>query len=152
MKKTIIFILIIAVLVIPVFAFAHSGRTDSSGGHTDRDTGEYHYHHGYSAHQHTDGVCPYDNTATQGRMSLLDEWNSSPKVIDRYDAGYNDGYDEGYNVGHGVGRDEGYYQGKSAGYDQGFADGKPIVPKWCYVVFGVAALIIVILICKIREK
>lgn len=45
---------------------AHPGRTDSNGGHTDHSTGEYHYHHGYSAHDHYDmdgdGVidCPYD--------------------------------------------------------------------------------------------
>lgn len=46
-----------------VFAFAvfsHPGRTDSNGGHYNRSTGEYHYHHGYPAHQHKDGVCPYD--------------------------------------------------------------------------------------------
>ena len=46
--------------------FAHPGRTDSRGGHTNHSTGEYHYHHGYSAHDHYDmdgdGVvdCPYD--------------------------------------------------------------------------------------------
>lgn len=39
---------------------AHSGGTDSEGGHWDHSTGEYHYHHGYPAHQHTDGVCPYE--------------------------------------------------------------------------------------------
>lgn len=49
-----------------VTVFAHPGRTDSQGGHTDHSTGEYHYHHGYSAHQHYDidgdGEidCPYD--------------------------------------------------------------------------------------------
>lgn len=37
----------------------HGGRTDSRGGHTDRSTGRYHYHHGYPAHSHTNG-CPYD--------------------------------------------------------------------------------------------
>ena len=46
--------------------FAHPGKTDSKGGHTNHSTGEYHYHHGYSAHDHYDmdgdGVvdCPYD--------------------------------------------------------------------------------------------
>ena len=46
--------------------FAHPGRTDSKGGHTNHSTGEYHYHHGYSAHDlydmDSDGVvdCPYD--------------------------------------------------------------------------------------------
>lgn len=41
-------------------ALAHSGRTDSQGGHYDSATGEYHFHHGYPAHQHVNGVCPYD--------------------------------------------------------------------------------------------
>lgn len=59
MKKCFIFALIILfVITIPVSA--HPGSTDENGGHHDRDTGEYHYHHGYPAHQHTDGVCPYD--------------------------------------------------------------------------------------------
>lgn len=52
-------------LQLPVIALAHPGRTDSSGGHTDHDSGEYHYHHGYPAHGHYDmdgdGTvdCPY---------------------------------------------------------------------------------------------
>ena len=41
-------------------AYAHSGGTDSDGGHYDHSTGEYHYHHGYPAHQHVNGECPYD--------------------------------------------------------------------------------------------
>lgn len=45
-------------LVVPVFA--HPGSLDENGGHYNRSTGEYHYHHGYSAHQHTNGECPYD--------------------------------------------------------------------------------------------
>ena len=55
---------LISLLVVTVFA--HPGRTDSKGGHTNHSTGEYHYHHGYSAHDHYDmdgdGVvdCPYD--------------------------------------------------------------------------------------------
>lgn len=45
---------------VTVLVFAHGGRTDANGGHYDRSTGEYHYHHGYPAHQHANGVCPYD--------------------------------------------------------------------------------------------
>lgn len=59
MKKLVIVLALTASLII-VPAFAHSGGTDSSGGHYDRSTGEYHYHHGYSAHDHVNGVCPYD--------------------------------------------------------------------------------------------
>jgi hypothetical protein len=57
-------------LGVSVSAFAHSGRTDSSGGHTNHSTGEYHYHHGHPAHQHSDidgdGEldCPYDFNET----------------------------------------------------------------------------------------
>lgn len=45
-------------------AFAHSGRTDSSGGHRDNQNksglGSYHYHcGGYPAHLHDGGYCPY---------------------------------------------------------------------------------------------
>ena len=58
MKKFIIFIAL--VLCLPCSSFAHPGGTDESGGHYDRSDGTYHYHHGYSAHQHTDGYCPYD--------------------------------------------------------------------------------------------
>lgn len=59
-------ILFLALFCLPVTVYAHPGDTDGMGGHTDRDTGEYHYHHGYPAHDHYDidgdGVadCPYD--------------------------------------------------------------------------------------------
>ncbi len=44
--------------------YAHSGRTDSSGGHKDNKNksglGSYHYHcGGYPAHLHSNGYCPY---------------------------------------------------------------------------------------------
>lgn len=58
MKKLAVFIALVGLLIVP--ALAHPGGTDYKGGHTDHSTGEYHYHHGYSAHDHVDGVCPYD--------------------------------------------------------------------------------------------
>lgn len=57
------------------FIHAHPGHTDSNGGHTDRDIGEYHYHHGYPAHDHYDmdnnGTidCPYDFVDLTGQNS-----------------------------------------------------------------------------------
>ena len=57
-KKTVVFLLLLILFCVPVAA--HSGGTDANGGHYDRSTGEYHYHHGYPAHQHTNGVCPYE--------------------------------------------------------------------------------------------
>lgn len=61
-------LLLVLIVVLPVVGFAHSGGTDANGGHYNRKTGEYHYHHGYPEHQHPNGVCPYDyknNTKTK---------------------------------------------------------------------------------------
>lgn len=69
------FALCVALLIV---SFAHSGRTDSSGGHYNRSDGSYHYHHGYSAHNHYDMDgdgdldCPYtfdDKTNHSGSSS-----------------------------------------------------------------------------------
>ena len=55
---------------ISILSLAHSGRTDSNGGHRDNKNksglGYYHYHcGGYPPHLHTDGVCPYKRAETQ---------------------------------------------------------------------------------------
>ena len=66
MRKRLLAFLLAFLLLLSPTALAHSGKTDANGGHYDRSTGEYHYHHGYPAHQHYDidgdGVadCPYD--------------------------------------------------------------------------------------------
>ncbi len=41
-KQLALFLLLL--FIIPSTAYPHSGRTDAQGGHTDRKTGEYHYH------------------------------------------------------------------------------------------------------------
>lgn len=64
-------IAILSVFLLSTVAFAHPGQTDGDGGHYNRSTGEYHYHHGYPAHQHTGGQCPYDFDDRTG-------WNSDP--------------------------------------------------------------------------
>lgn len=95
MNKKHIKIIASTILFILVFCFAfsalaHSGRTDSSGGHYDRSTGEYHYHHGYPAHDHIGGVCPYDyddkTGVNSGGSSGSSNNNSykSTKVITEY--------------------------------------------------------------------
>ena len=60
MKKIIILSSIFIIVLFSNIAFAHPGGTDGNGGHYNHATGEYHYHHGYSAHQHENGICPYD--------------------------------------------------------------------------------------------
>ena len=62
--KTLLFFVLICVSM-SFTSFAHSGRTDSNGGHHDYKNksglGSYHYHHGYPAHLHPGGVCPYSS-------------------------------------------------------------------------------------------
>ena len=67
MKRIAVLLVAVSMIVtLPIVALAHPGRTDSSGGHTDHSTGEYHYHHGYPAHDHYDidgdgrPDCPYN--------------------------------------------------------------------------------------------
>ena len=62
MRKIYSFVVATLLMLLPLFAFAHSGRTDSIGGHYNNTTGKYHFHHGKSAHQHENGRCPYDNS------------------------------------------------------------------------------------------
>ena len=45
-KKYLILYKVVLIALITTVASAHSGRTDSSGGHYNRSTGEYHYHNG----------------------------------------------------------------------------------------------------------
>lgn len=59
--------------------FAHSGNTDENGGHYDSISDEYHYHHGFPAHQHIDGECPYDfedRTAAASKYSASNDVSS----------------------------------------------------------------------------
>ena len=71
MKRTaLVFLLIAAVvllLIIPVSA--HKGGTDSKGGHYDSSSGDYHYHHGYPAHDHPNGKCPYSFSSDNSSSS-----------------------------------------------------------------------------------
>lgn len=59
--KKIIFI-IITILCCSIAVSAHTGSLDEYGGHYHVYDGKryYHYHHGYDAHQHPDGHCPYE--------------------------------------------------------------------------------------------
>ena len=78
MKHLKYFIPLLLLLMLPAFvitASAHAGKTDANGGHTDHEDGEYHYHHGYPAHDHYDmdgdGIkdCPYDFDDKTGQNS-----------------------------------------------------------------------------------
>ncbi|MBO4978797.1 MAG: YHYH domain-containing protein [Clostridia bacterium] len=76
MKTTFIFrkyisflFVLLGIFLLTPPANAHAGKTDASGGHYDQDSGTYHYHHGYPAHQHIGGQCPYDFDDKTGQSS-----------------------------------------------------------------------------------
>lgn len=86
-KKKIISILLIifSIISIGVNVYAHSGRTDSSGGHKDNNNksglGSYHYHcGGHPAHLHTNGVCPYSSSSSASKSSTPSSSASSAKT------------------------------------------------------------------------
>ena len=126
LKKLITFTLITTFLITPLSTNAHSGRTDSNGGHKDKNNvsglGPYHYHcGGYPAHLHTDGVCPYKSTSSTTSTSnsstasnsstsssnnaALEAQKAAELEAQRIEnakneertKGYNQGYEDGYN-------------------------------------------------------
>ncbi|MGN1327886.1 MAG: Ig-like domain-containing protein [Clostridia bacterium] len=82
-KKTIsILLTILTIISIGVNSYAHSGRTDSSGGHKDNNNksglGSYHYHcGGHPAHLHTNGVCPYSSSSSSSKSSASSSSSST---------------------------------------------------------------------------
>ena len=80
-KKSIT-VLIVFLLMICTTSYAHSGRTDSNGGHRDNQNksglGSYHYHcGGHPAHLYTNGVCPYSSSSSSSKKSSGSKTKSS---------------------------------------------------------------------------
>ena len=88
LRYIVLLLALLPLLAVPVAA--HPGRTDSNGGHTNRSTGEYHYHHGYPAHQHYDQNgdgkpdCPYEfddktdhSSANSSKNGYSDSFNKA---------------------------------------------------------------------------
>lgn len=65
----------------PTIVFSHSGRTDAQGGHYDHFNGEYHYHHGEEAHQHPNGICPFDKSSTVASKSTAETTSHSSNLV-----------------------------------------------------------------------
>lgn len=84
-KIILILVTILSIISIGVNAYAHSGRTDSNGGHRDNQNksglGSYHYHcGGHPAHLHTNGVCPYSSSSSSSKSSTSSSSSSSTKT------------------------------------------------------------------------
>lgn len=88
MKKTTI-ILIVLTFIIPSVSFAHSGRTDSSGGHTCRtncaswglSTGEYHYHRSKGVPQAKEPVRSIRNEGGVGQTVPAPEYKIPTSTV-----------------------------------------------------------------------
>ncbi len=89
-KNALLFILSLTIIILTLCstAFAHAGKTDEYGGHYDNSAGEYHYHHGYPAHQHTNGICPYDfddktekNNDISSNTHIVSDRKNTNKII-----------------------------------------------------------------------
>ena len=99
MKNKFIVILILSFALcsaLVILSFAHPGKTDEYGGHYDYEAGEYHYHHGYPAHQHPDGICPYNfDDQTDHSSGASSYSNNEYKEYEEYDEEYNNDNDYG---------------------------------------------------------
>lgn len=126
-SRLIAILLIVAISV--TWVFAHPGRTDGKGGHTDRSTGEYHYHHGYPAHQHEGGVCPYDFDDQTGVNSGI---SSGRTTVTKADKDI-----ESYKPSTIVTTTEVEVE---------------VVPFWVYCVFAILLCIVLGLVVDIRHK
>lgn len=86
MKRNLCLLLFLVIILVSFFAvgtYAHSGRTDKYGGHYDTSTGEYHYHHGFPAHDHPDGYCPYSIEGSGKWKDLVDRSSSGSATINK---------------------------------------------------------------------
>ena len=77
---------ILALFLTTTSALAHSGRTDSKGGHKDNKNksglGSYHYHcGGHPAHLHNSGVCPYSNSSSTKKSAATKKPTAAPTPI-----------------------------------------------------------------------
>ena len=82
LRKKILVLLLVFCFLFSSVCFAHSGRTDSSGGHKDNKNvsglGSYHYHcGGHPAHLHTGGVCPYSGGGSSSSSTSTSSSSSS---------------------------------------------------------------------------
>ncbi len=83
--KRLLALLTIFTLLFSSVAYAHSGRTDSAGGHRDNRNvsglGYYHYHCGGNPpHLHTGGVCPYNRSVSYSKPQTAKPQTAKPQT------------------------------------------------------------------------
>lgn len=121
LKKILITIICLGLLIPSNISYAHSGRTDSSGGHHDYNNvsglGSYHYHCGGNPpHLHTDGICPY-STAKKTKKASSNYYSTS--VVKKVQNKLN-------NLGYSCGKADGSYGRKTIKAIKNFQKSKSI--------------------------
>lgn len=119
-----------------ITASAHPGGTNADGGHWDYDAGEYHYHHGYPAHDHYDsngdGIadCPYDFDDQTGINSgSPSSGGNNSRSYSSYD------YDPPETI--------------TVYKDREVIKEVPVTPTWIKIAMGV--LLILLIVLKIKK-
>lgn len=83
-KKILNVLIVILITLTGTISYAHGGKTDSNGGHKDKNNvsglGPYHYHcGGHPAHLHPDGKCPYSSDSNKSESNTKQSSSSSKK-------------------------------------------------------------------------
>ena len=145
-------ILIAGVLLMALPVSAHSGDTDSQGGHYG--SGGYHFHHGYPAHEHYDMDrdgdidCPYDFDDRTGENSGTGSGGHTATTAgDWYSEGYADGDRAGYYRGYNEAKEK-----LSAEYELQIEElnKKANIALFCWIAF--LGTVILLLIRFVRKK
>ena len=135
--KRIVIIFMCFTLLFPCNVMAHSGRTDSNGGHRDNKNasglGSYHYHCGGNPpHLHEDGICPYSSLSSTSSSSKTTSSSYTKKVSKYYQSSIVKKVQKKLNkLGYDCGKADGIYGTKTKNaiedfqYDNGMTvDGK----------------------------
>ena len=150
-KKHVLFIVFVVILCVsvPALSLAHSGRTDSNGGHRDNKNvsglGSYHYHCGGNPpHLHENGICPYrsssssgasgtgfgstaarpsDNSSSETSSSSSGASSGTTSAAASSSSGSSSGYDAGYNAAK-TELTQQFQKAKDQAFNNGVAAGK----------------------------
>lgn len=156
-------ILLLMILALPGSVLASRGGTDANGGHYDHTTGLYHYHHGYPAHQHENGICPYTGEKWELKIpekpATLEEWKAQKHTSDETptidnETPENDTWDESSEVqpvasASGGGAEQTTANANSADTGDGKSTGSSAVPV---AVAGAAVLAGAVAFTRSRKK
>ena len=107
---------------------AHSGRTDSSGGHNNLSNGTYHYHNSGGSNSYSGNcACPYDRASDGSLCGARSAWSksggASPQCYSNQSSYENNKRSGMYYNSSGVGHLSSYGAGQAAAFQEGYLSG-----------------------------